>query len=256
MKAKDWVFNDFTSQPPKHWRCPSCNGGLILEASKLQREETTESKATKHKYSPAYAGIIQCFSCKEVIAITGVASDGDYTNKIGDNEYETIEYISYSPRHFIPALHLFEIPKACPKEIRNEIIKAFGYYFGDTSACANRIRVALEFILTDQGVQKTVVNIKRKRESIKLHARIEMFKKDDKSFSKTRSKLLAIKWIGNDGSHVGKTLTQNDILTAFDLLEYVLENLYGDREKRLTKVASDVNKKRGIVAKRKRKKEF
>jgi hypothetical protein len=260
MKPTDWLSNDFSNRIPKHWKCPTCQyGALSILNSKFQLEETRESKNTKTRYSPVYAdyvfsGILQCSntSCHEVIAVNGVACDRDYEKQVGEHEYETVDYVSFTPRHFTPALHLFEIPKACPNDVKSEIIKAFGHFFNDSAACANRIRVAIERILNDQKVQKTVINKKGKRSPLNLHSRIDLFKKGDPNFIKIHARLLALKWIGNDGSHVGEELQQNDLLAAFELLEDVLESLYGDREERLSRIAKDVNKRKGIVSKRKR----
>jgi hypothetical protein len=51
--------------------------------------------------------------------------------------------------------------------------------------------------------------------------------KDDRP--EMAKQLLAIKWIGNLGTHADR-LTTDDVLDAFDILSYVLEQLY-ERQK-------------------------
>jgi len=62
--------------------------------------------------------------------------------------------------------------------------------------------------------------------------------------------LLAIKWIGNTGSHVGK-LETIDILETYQLLEFALKKLFGNEESKIKKITKEINKRKGI---RKRKK--
>ena len=56
--------------------------------------------------------------------------------------------------------------------------------------------------------------------------------------------LLAIKWIGNSGSHVGE-LSQKDLLDGFELVEYALEKLYSKNEERLNQMTKEINKRKG-----------
>lgn len=56
--------------------------------------------------------------------------------------------------------------------------------------------------------------------------------------------LMAVKWIGNDGSHDGK-LTVDDVLDGVDMLEHALNLLYGDQDDILRRIAV-VNRDRGV----------
>jgi len=56
--------------------------------------------------------------------------------------------------------------------------------------------------------------------------------------------LLAIKWIGNTGSHTGK-LERIDVLEAYELLELSLNKLYDDTEIKLSKISKEIIKRKG-----------
>jgi hypothetical protein len=61
---------------------------------------------------------------------------------------------------------------------------------------------------------------------------------------------MAIKWIGNKGSHLGG-IEKNDLLDAYELLEYSLNKLYNDPSKRLDKIAKRIIKRKGKPIKKK-----
>ncbi|AVR45432.1 hypothetical protein C7S20_09200 [Christiangramia fulva] len=78
-----------------------------------------------------------------------------------------------------------------------------------------------------------------KRKPISLHKRILIF--DNKELTDL---LIAIKWIGNTGSHLGD-LETIDILEAYKLLEFALNRLYANPEKEIKKITKDINKRKG-----------
>ena len=80
-----------------------------------------------------------------------------------------------------------------------------------------------------------------------LHSRIEDFAKTD---AENGAILLAIKWLGNSGSHPGG-LTRDDVLDAFDMIEYVLEDRFGTTKKDLMAKVAAVNAKKGALGKAK-----
>lgn len=49
-------------------------------------------------------------------------------------------------------------------------------------------------------------------------------------------KLMAIKWVGNAGSHAD-VVAENDLLDAYDILCFVLDELYVKRSKRIGALA-------------------
>ena len=60
--------------------------------------------------------------------------------------------------------------------------------------------------------------------------------------------LLATKWLGNSGSHLGG-LQIGDVLDAFDMIEFVLENRYGTTKAALMAKVAAVNAAKGPASK-------
>ncbi|RYD83115.1 MAG: DUF4145 domain-containing protein, partial [Verrucomicrobiaceae bacterium] len=81
-----------------------------------------------------------------------------------------------------------------------------------------------------------------------LHARIEKYGTLAKKNKTNGQVLLAIKWLGNSGSHSGG-LTREDVLMAFDMLELVLTNLYSNTKQEIMRQVKAVNKAKGPMPK-------
>ena len=92
-------------------------------------------------------------------------------------------------------------------------------------------------------VPKTTINNKKKRVKINLHNRID---KLAKQHSELKELLLAIKWIGNEGSHPEKSLTKNNVIDLYEILEHVLSELFENKSKSILAKAKKINKAKGI----------
>ena len=55
---------------------------------------------------------------------------------------------------------------------------------------------------------------------------------------------MAIKWVGNTGSHSNK-LTRERLLDVYEILEYVINLLYDSKYGKLKKNMLKINKKKG-----------
>lgn len=76
-----------------------------------------------------------------------------------------------------------------------------------------------------------------------LHSRIALYEQQNKAIA---TRLFAIKWLGNAGSHPGE-ITKDDVLDAYEILESILDQLYVQHEKRIDRMVSKVNKKKGPI---------
>jgi hypothetical protein len=72
---------------------------------------------------------------------------------------------------------------------------------------------------------------------LSLHKRIEIYEKTNPEVS---SFLLAIKWIGNAGSHFSD-VKNDDVLDAYELLEFSLDQLFTDKKDNLIKMRDEIN---------------
>jgi hypothetical protein len=143
--------------------------------------------------------------------------------------------------HYVePAPDVFEIPAECPDPIADEIRKSFSLFWIDIAAAANRIRASVELLMTDFGI-----GLKERRggkyHSMTLHRRIERYSLDNPDLG---AALLAVKWLGNTGSHASK-LTRDDLFDAYEILEHVLAEEYAKRTERIRRMTRAINRRKG-----------
>lgn len=149
------------------------------------------------------------------------------------------------------------MPEAIPEKIRTQLDLAFSQFYYDESSSANRVRNAIEIILDEIGAAKSKFitknskcpiraekcslhnqDLRRTRISFEsLHARIEHYKKKNKEVSRL---MLAIKIIGNEGSHNGNSVSKEDLLKAFMIMETILDILYTKAHKIANKIAEEI----------------
>ena len=256
MENIKWEHSMFKEGSKIKWPCPNCSSiALKLSKKTIIKEETLESqKAHDHPdWGPEFiqekfAGYLKCFACNDVIMFTGDSHlEPEMESEPGDDRPQEIWKRWYNPTFFEPPLHFFALKEIYPEDVRIEILSSFKLFWCDLSSSANKIRVALEILMNEQGINKTYLTKNSKRRKYNLHQRIEKFETENK---KVADFLLAIKWIGNTGSHLGG-LTHVDVLEAYQLLEHTLLSLYDNKEEKLRKISKEINSRKGV---RKRKK--
>jgi Domain of unknown function (DUF4145) len=234
--------------PP--WLCAGCQSGtLALDKDTFKVVETGVSKGCRaHEAWDAdwiderFAGLLVCQNeaCGEIVAI------GGRTYHSEDLDWEPQEqnwYREFEPVFMYPPPPVFPIPAKCPKAVSAQLKRAFSLFWSDLGSCANRLRAAAEALLTDRRIPCRRVNDKGKRERILLHLRIEKFKQTD---AHSADYLLAIKWLGNAGSHANRDeLSREELLDGLELLDRVVELVYVQRDKSLKKIARSINSRRG-----------
>lgn len=248
MDKQLWLKSEFDKKNIPDWTCPHC-AKSILKIRSFESDETALSKEwqSHEDWEPefirfSFSGSLICPTCEEFVSFLG----NGWLELYNRYDYQTERYMEegkacYAPKYFYPALVLFEIPDKCPEKIREIISESFALYWSDLASCANKIRVSLEILMDEFRVKKTYINRNRNRKRLSLHQRIEEFKKLKKDVAEF---LLAIKWIGNTGSHIGE-LNKMDILETYEMLELALNKLYDNNEVRLTKIAKEINKNKG-----------
>jgi hypothetical protein len=175
-------------------------------------------------------------TCGEVVFVTGNAWVDQYYDEEGPHHYDLFEPLSITP-----SLAVFPLDDRWPESVRNQLKLAFAHLFGDPGASGNRLRTTVECLMDDRGVKKYPRNGPRR--AINLHTRITDFKDQN---AEAAEMLLAVKWLGNTGSHADlNSLTREDVLDGMELLERALHLIYDDTAKRLAKLARDINRRRG-----------
>jgi hypothetical protein len=108
----------------------------------------------------------------------------------------------------------------------------------DQSASGNLLRSAIEAMLTERKVARfNISNSKRRR--LTLHERIAQL---PQSLQRHKDELLAIKWIGNVASH--DELDVHGLRISFQIVEPVLENLYGTKKHELLQAVKRINRRK------------
>lgn len=248
MNIKIWTKRHFNKNSNFEWPCPNCKGqSLKLIKEQFFHDQTAESKRMREDddfwevewINLIFSGALRCSNCDEYITFTGKGNpeqNGYYDYELDQHhlEYDQV----FVPSFFEPALRIFDIPNNCPVLVKKEIIASFKLFWSDLPATANRIRTSLEILMNENKV-KRFENSGGKRKPISLHKRILIFNNPELT-----NLLLAIKWIGNSGSHLSD-LETIDILDAYKLLEYALTKLYDREEKEILKITKEINERKG-----------
>lgn len=243
----------FTANRVPAWRCPVCQvGHLSLAKESLVNAETAASRR-EHAYDAwepdwirsVFACVFVCSSpsCKEPVACSGTGQVNRF--EFEDEEHGWAEKTEdvFTPLHFHPPLVLMDIPAKCPPGVTEHLQESFNLYFIDPGAALNSARAALEVLMTDLGVKRFLTTNGKKR-SLNLHQRIEQL---PARFQEQKDLILAVKWLGNAGSHSGPGPAAGDVRVAYDMLEHVLSEIYEEKIKKLKAMAKSVNEKKGPV---------
>lgn len=243
--------------PIPRWLCPMCQQGHY-EQVWLKALETAES-VRQHRdpdWEPdwdrkRFTALLRCDNnvCSEIAVACGTTST-TYVYEEVDEELGERECAvdAYTPIAIQPAPLPFPLGPEVPTPIAEQIKKAAELYWMDCEAAANKLRQATEALLTDQRVKRTVINKNNQRVELSLHSRILEYEKKSPDLAKI---LLAVKWIGNAGSHVG-SIKQKDVLDGFDMMEHALDEIYRKTRRKLTALAKAINRNKGPAKKKKR----
>lgn len=156
--------------------------------------------------------------CERAICGAVVAASGTgYVEDISSQEREEGEepYIEvFEVRSFTPPLSAFTIPSQFPENVAKPLRLSFALFLNSPGSAANAIRIALEELMNALGVAEMRV----------LHRRIEAL---PPQYAEHKRALMAIKILGNAGSHQVDRVTAQDIEQAYTIIEFVLRKIYG-----------------------------
>ncbi|MGB9151341.1 MAG: DUF4145 domain-containing protein, partial [Burkholderiales bacterium] len=141
----------------------------------------------------------------------------------------------------LPMPDMIDIPSKCPEEVKAERRESFALFWSNRAACAGRIRLALESLMNHLGVPKRKKEKNGKYSDLSLHARIDAFAKTKSTFG---PQLMALKWLGNAGSHSSE-VSQADLLDAFEIMEHSLLEIIDKRSAKVAALAKKLTKKHG-----------
>lgn len=231
----------FTKYNLPSWVCPTCQTSVLnIVIEELKDGQTASTKASYHELwfdtdmvQLTFGGVLTCSNpqCKETVSISGNGG----VERGYDGEY----YTYYEPLFFHPPLKFVAIPEDTPDEVLKALNSSFALAFSNKSAAANQIRIALECLLNHLGIAQ----FNEKDEPISLHRRINLLESE---YSKIKEICIAIKWLGNSGSHCDEEMTMDNIFDGYEMMSLVLELLYDNRHERITTLAKQINDKKGV----------
>jgi hypothetical protein len=143
-------------------------------------------------------------------------------------------------RHILPALPLMDLPNNVPVNVRNLVDSASAVLLSDPSAAATRIRSAIERLLDEQRIRKTSPANRSKR--LSLHERILLFRPANPTAADF---LMAMKWIGNVGTHESSPLPLSAVLDGIELFARAIELIYDQEGRALERRAATINRRGG-----------
>jgi hypothetical protein len=171
--------------------------------------------------------------CGEVVAISGHVTEEEEP-VYGEHESSTDVFTYYHPKSMVPAPPLFPVSKKLGRTSRHDLLMAFQLLWNDPSACANRLRIFIENLLTELGVP-AVIPGKRKN----LDSRISRFGEDHPNHMGI---LHALRHVGNAGSHEAKA-TFGDMVDCFMLVEAVIKAVVDKEGEEIQKIAEKLTSK-------------
>nr|WP_240915911.1 DUF4145 domain-containing protein [Pseudoalteromonas sp. Z1A2] len=122
--------------------------------------------------------------------------------------------------------------------------KSFALFFCDSDSCGNRIRACIEFLLDELKIPRVHRNKDDKEIRSSLHYRIEHL---PEKHEKIKGLLLAIKWLGNVGSHGNEGLTKKVTIDAYEILKLVLDIVYKPSDENIFDLAHKINEAKGLA---------
>lgn len=242
---------NFTKTAVPSIPCPSCHEGRLVHSKGFVQESTNAWTKRNHNEvdwdnewtQSHFSAVLLCSNstCKEAVHMVGEGRVEEVNVEIDDHygpmgQLDTV----FTPMYFVPPLQIFDCPSMTPETVRQQVMASFAVFFSDASSSANRVRSAVEFLLTSLKVPKKVKTKKGKFQTLTLHGRIERL---GAKYANIKDLLLAVKWIGNTGSHATE-ISRVAVMDAYDMLEHCLDLLYGEK-KDLMILAKAINRKKG-----------
>ncbi|WP_146169023.1 DUF4145 domain-containing protein [Actinoplanes italicus] len=245
LPLTDWFFN------LPHIICPTCSRGHLEKRTKFYTQRSGPSHQAENErpdeFEPewvlgVFTGMLSCSlaGCWETVAVAG-----DY-----ETVQEPTEYGSWTEQYRLrfarPAPSIVDCPARTPRAVREATDAAAAVIWTDPAGAAGRLRVAIEELMTAQNVTKT--RIVTNQQTQKRHRRHRMADERIKEFARTKPDvadvLLAVKWIGNSGSHESG-LSAHDVLEGAQMFSHALRLLYDPSQSELLRRVALVNKRRG-----------
>lgn len=225
-------IEQFTPWPrPK---CPSCDTGHIhfAEPDELQSEKSKtrcqHPDSEPDWISGTFSVVGQCDNpaCRQDVHGSGNYQIAYTVSSYPPREYnyQGADYVAfYTLAHLHPPLRLMSIPEFAPDQVREGIMRAARCWFVDPGLAATALRATIELFMTTEGI--SAVNPDGNFAS--AHSRIKKWLAQDRAARDSIARLLlAVKWLGNDGTHEDAHLTRQEVYAGARMLDFAFDQLF------------------------------
>ncbi|MFT4274544.1 MAG: DUF4145 domain-containing protein [Pantoea sp.] len=227
----DSLFKAFTKHSCPEWLCPACcrpSLDIVLqtfhsEITRQTRMERNESWFDSDNVRMVFSCLLKCSrpSCLETVAVSGEGRTERFVTGIDGEDEDMIDL--FSARAFFPPLPLFPLPQLCPEPVRVQISEVSSLLTCHPAAAANAIRSLLEKLLDDMHVPREERRKGKKARALTLNERIVM---NPELLGINQQGIMALKLIGNAGSHGSEAISQEHLEDACHVLELLINQIY------------------------------
>ncbi len=253
MERDIYLKRFFPRQAIPHYLCPRC--GAHMRSGVPEEEDRADSKQNRHIDGYGHEDERSVFhiklecthpKCGEPVFVIGEGTV-EYEDTGDDKGSGGYEYVTwYEPKFFMPHLRMFKIPEKTPFSVAESVNASFNLFFVSSGSALNEIRNAVEFLMDELGVPRKGPNEATPPEEVRwdLDTRVGKLSGEHRKY---KQHLQAIKNLGNWGSHAVKT-NRRDVLDAYEVLHYVLDGIYNQRDVYVTSLAQRIKAdKRGLI---------
>jgi hypothetical protein len=147
-----------------------------------------------------FSGFLKCNAtfCGELVVVAGDYWEREF-HQYDETTQEDVAFTdrTYSPQIMHPPPPIINIPRKLRAEAVKQIKLSFGLLWSDPGACANRLRIVVELLLDQLGIEREGEKGRRKNARLDLFDRIEILGKSKPGHEKA---LNALRYVGNVGS--------------------------------------------------------
>lgn len=219
------IENDSFPRP----MCPICQEGHLRFAEPSETENAQARHAHGHEgWEPEwiFGTFIATAECENNKCQQKVHALGNYRVDTAsaprsynyDDQYSTY----YSVTAVSPPLVLMRLPETAPKEVRAGVERASAVLFLDPGLAGTALRTAVERFLTTQRIpsQRNSGGFRS------LDERLRVWKEANPDQAEVANLLLAVKWIGNAGSHEVSDVSTKEVLDGVEILDEAFHRLF------------------------------
>ncbi|MBP2564506.1 hypothetical protein J2766_001065 [Agrobacterium tumefaciens] len=194
--------------------------------------------------SGMFAGFLKCDGnfCGQYVAVAGSYSlEYHYDYDPETDEPITHEANNYYPKVMTPAPEIISYPTKLNPDSKSHLRRSFELFWADHGACANRLRIVVEYLLDQLSVPRVGQKGRNKNARLDLADRINLLSATQSEHEDT---LNALRHVGNAGSHDG-SVDFEDLIDCYELLEDAMVELIDNRRKNLAAKAQAINARKG-----------